>query len=355
VLNDTREFVRDCWYVAGWDYEFGTSKPEQRELLGEAIVLFRKQDGTLAALEDRCVHRHAPLSLGKIEGDHIRCWYHGLRFTSDGKCVEIPGQDTIPPGACVRAYPVVERGGWAWVWMGEAVDANPDLIPPAIGFDNPNWVLKSGQLDYDAPQAYINDNLLDLSHLAYVHANSFGATTGWISRQPKTSVIDRGVRVERWVRDTPPLPPLPSLAKYNSIDMWASYDFLIPGVFLMYTSLHPPGTAEASDHGAPTGKPLFNNFTCQAVTPITHDRSRYFFSWGPGSEFGGEEIAQQMLDVAAMAFGEDKVMIEAQMKIIARDPARQIMPIAADKTVILFQRMMDKMRRPARLSPRAAA
>lgn len=345
-MTRTREnFVRDAWYVAGWDYEFGADKPEARSILAEPIALFRKRDGALVALADRCVHRHAPLSLGRIEGDHLRCMYHGLRFSAEGKCVEIPGQEQIPARACVRTYPVVERGSWAWVWMGEPHAADPALIPPVRGFDAPEWVLKSGQLDYDAPYHLINDNLLDLSHLAYVHANSFGATTGWSSRPPRTTNIDRGVRVERWIESAPPVPPLPSLAHHASVDLWVTYDFLVPGVFIMYTAMYDAGTALASHHGAPSGKKmLFSNFTCQAVTPMTADSSRTFFSWGPGSEFGGETIAQQMIDVATMAFREDKTIIEAQAKIIAGAPDLPMMPTAADKAVALFQRTLEHLK-----------
>lgn len=340
-------FVRNCWYVAGWDYEFDGAAPAARLLLDEPVVLYRKRDGTLVALADRCVHRQAPLSMGRIEGDDLRCLYHGLRFAADGVCVEIPGQEQIPARACVRSYPVVERGSWAWVWMGDPGAADPALIPPVRGFDDPEWVLKSGQLDYDAPYHLINDNLLDLSHLAYVHANSFGATTGWSSRPPRTTVIERGVRVQRWVEGAPPVPPLPSLAKYESVDLWVTYDFLAPGVFIMYTAMYPPGTAQAFDHGEPAGQRLFCNFTCQAVTPMTAHSSRTFFSWGPGSAFGGEEIAQQMIDVAALAFREDKTIIEAQAQIIARAPEPAPMPTAADKAVSLFQRIMEELKGPA--------
>lgn len=337
-------FVRDAWYVAGWDYEFGADQPHARSILGEPIVLFRQRDGELVALADRCVHRHAPLSLGRIEDGHLRCMYHGLRFNAAGKCVEIPGQEQIPSRACVRTYPVVERGSWAWVWMGAPHAANPALIPPVRGFDDPAWVLASGQLDYDAPYHLINDNLLDLSHLAYVHANSFGATTGWSSRPPVTTVIERGVRVERWVEGAPPVPPLPSLARHASVDLWVTYDFLVPGVFIMYTAMYPAGTAIASNHGAPNGERLFSNFTCQAVTPMTAHSSRTFFSWGPGAEFGGQEIARQMIDVATVAFKEDKTIIEAQAKIIASGSGLPMMPTAADKAVALFQRVMDQLK-----------
>ncbi len=343
------EFVRNCWYVAGWDYEFIAGDIHSRTVLGEPIALYRRGDGTLVALQDRCVHRSAPLSMGRLEGDHLRCMYHGLLFDTEGACIEIPGQAQIPAKACVRIYPVVEKGSWAWVWMGHPEQADPALIPPVRGFDAPEWVLKSGTLDYEAPYHLINDNLLDLSHLAYVHTESFGATSGWSSRPPRTTVIERGVRVERWVEGAPPIPPLPSLRGHKAIDLWVTYDFLAPGIFIMYTGTYAAGTAGLSGYGVPEAscELLFSNFTCQAVTPISASKSRTFFSWGPGSRFGGEEVARQMIDVATVAFSEDKAIIEAQARVVQSDPQLPAMPIAADKAIGLFHRVMDALRQPS--------
>ena len=96
-------FLRNGWYVAAWNREVTRERPLGRTLLGEPVVLYRRADGTPVALEDRCCHRHAPLSLGTVVGDDLRCGYHGLKFDGCGVCVEIPGQDRIPPDARIRA------------------------------------------------------------------------------------------------------------------------------------------------------------------------------------------------------------------------------------------------------------
>ena len=102
-------YLRNCRYVAAWDDEVGGEAPFRRMILGEPVVLFRDSDGRAAALEDRCRHRHLPLSLGRVVGDTVQCGYHGLQFDIAGDCVGIPGQSAIPPGASVTSYPVVER------------------------------------------------------------------------------------------------------------------------------------------------------------------------------------------------------------------------------------------------------
>ena len=199
--------IRNCWYLAGWGHEFEAGVPAQRMLVGEAVVLWRKSDGTIVAMEDRCVHRLAPLSLGTIEGDGIRCLYHGLKFAADGQCTDIPGQEKIPSTACVRTFPVVERGGWIWVWMGDPRRADPARIPGVMPLDDQDWIFKTGMIDYQCNYELINDNLLDLCHLTFVHATSFGAGEAWATSRPKIEAIPDGVRSSRWIEDTPPIPP----------------------------------------------------------------------------------------------------------------------------------------------------
>lgn len=345
--------IRNSWYVAGWSSDFA-AEPQQRFLLGDPIVLYRKTDGALVALKDRCVHRLAPLSLGRVEGDAIRCMYHGFKFAADGTCVEIPGQDMIPDRACVRSYPVVERGSWAWVWMGEPAAADPDLIAHSKSLDDPAWVLKTGQLDYEANYELINDNLLDLTHLTYVHAGSFGADEAWSRNRPRIETLPNGVRSSRWIVDSPPIPPLGRAAAHERVDIWTSYDFIIPGVFLLYTAMYAAGTAQACGDAEPgeDREILFNNFTNQAVVPINETQSRYYFSWGPGSDHGDEAVAEIMINVAKQAFLEDKIMIEAQQAIIDADPSARVMPAGADKAITIFQRLMrarDRTLSPAQM------
>ena len=117
-------YVRNCWYVAAWDHELKVGELISRTLINEPVALYRAQDGAIVGLADRCCHRLAPLSLGRIEGDDLRCMYHGLKFNRSGACIEIPGQDMIPATACVKSYPAVSRHSWIWVWMGDPARAD---------------------------------------------------------------------------------------------------------------------------------------------------------------------------------------------------------------------------------------
>lgn len=111
--------VRNAWYVAAWSREID-DKLRRFEILGEPVLLYRRTNGTVAALLDRCPHRLLPLSKGKRIGDEVQCGYHGLTFGPDGKCTRVPGQDKIPPSAFVDAYPVEERNNIIWIWIRDA-------------------------------------------------------------------------------------------------------------------------------------------------------------------------------------------------------------------------------------------
>ena len=114
-------------------------------ILNEPIVVYRKSDGAAVALQDRCCHRFAPLSMGRLEGDNLRYMSHGLKFEPSGKCIEIPGQPKIPPQACVRGYPIVDKYSVAWIWMGDPALVDEALIPEFVGVDDPRWAMKPGR------------------------------------------------------------------------------------------------------------------------------------------------------------------------------------------------------------------
>ena len=334
-------YVRNAWYVAAWEQDLAPAAPVPITILGDRIVLYRSQSGRIVALEDRCVHRLAPLSLGRCEGERLRCMYHGLLFDPDGKVVEIPGQDLIPARARVRSYPATERHSWIWIWMGDPALADEALIPPAVGFDNARYILGRGQLDYAAEARLINDNLLDFSHLSYVHAGSFGATETWARSLPKVIPLERGVRVQRWIVGEA------GMHTSEPHDRWSSYDFLVPGVLLMTGGNYPVGTAERLGFLAPDLEEAVSGvtFTSQAVTPMEARTARYFFSWGPRRDMGDAAHRDRLMAIADQAFAEDKAMIEAQQRVIDATASPRIMPTSADKGVTLFNRLVERLAR----------
>ena len=344
--------VRNAWHVACWAMDLETAKPFAITIANDPLVIFRTDGGKLVALEDRCVHRLAPLSLGRCEGESLRCMYHGFRFATDGACVEIPGQDSIPSAARVRTYRVEERQSWIWVWLGDPAKADPALIPQAVGFDDPDYILGRGQLDYAANAQLIHDNLCDFTHLAFVHSASFGANEEWARTRPKVTQLPRGIRFERWVRGQSGM-----RSAGEPVDVWSSYEYHVPGILLMPSASYAAGTADRlGDAPPPPDLPKTGvTFTSQAVTALTDTTSRYFFSWGPHRDHGDEALRDMLMGLAGMAFAEDKTMIEAQQRVIDLDPSRRPMPATFDKGVVLFQRLVERLARDETGNDQAAS
>jgi phenylpropionate dioxygenase-like ring-hydroxylating dioxygenase large terminal subunit len=336
-------YARNLWYVAAWDYDLKPNIPVGLAILGEPIVIWRNSTGILTALENRCVHRLAPLSLGRCEGENLRCMYHGIVYDRSGAVVEIPGQDQIPQLAKVRAYPIVERHSWIWIWMGDPLAADDALIPPAVGLDDPDYILGSGQLDYAAEARLINDNLLDFSHLSYVHANSFRSTEQFARERPNVTSLPQGVRVERWVTGRP-IASIRSTPPELRFDRYQRYEFLLPGVLLMTGGVFPQGTAKRLEGEAPDLSQALDGvtFTSQAVTPMTEKTSRYFFSWGPHVKHGDAGLRDTLMGIAGKAFTEDRTIIEAQQLVIDITPNPRVMPTTADRAVTIFNQILAK-------------
>ncbi len=335
-------WVTNAWYVAAWSHEVEPGRLLARTVIDEPLVLYRTAAGEIVALEDRCCHRFAPLSMGRLEGDALRCMYHGLKFAPDGSCIEIPGQKLIPHSACVRRYPAQQRGSWLWVWMGDAAAADPAAIPSTVALDDAAYRLQAGAIDYAAHYLLIDDNLLDLSHLSFAHEKTLGLDMPqWADERPAMLPLERGLRVQRWLRNHPPRGFMKKLGE--RVDVWNSYDFLFPGIFLQRTDFHPAGTAERCGGGAPDTAPLFHRVDEQAVTPVGERTSRYFFAAGARAADIDPDRVGRLFAVTETAFHEDKALIEAQQRLIDLDPARRMLPTSLDAGPTRFRRLVDDL------------
>ncbi|MGE0747250.1 MAG: Rieske 2Fe-2S domain-containing protein, partial [Rhodospirillales bacterium] len=236
-------FVRNAWYVAAMGEEVGRDILARR-ILDQPLVLYRTGDGTAVALDDCCAHRGLPLSLGRLKGDLIECGYHGLAYDRTGLCVRVPGQTAVPPGACVRGYPLVEKWGWLWIWMGEAALADEAAIPDFHWLDDPGWRALGERIPVKCDYRYLVDNLLDLSHLSFVHETSIGVAAVAEAAEVRTERFGRdGVRITRWMYDCPPPPTYTRAAGLTTnIDRWQIIDFTAPSFITIDLGGKPVGT-----------------------------------------------------------------------------------------------------------------
>lgn len=339
-------WLRNCWYVIAWDHEIPSVESGglfSRIVLGEPIVVYRRGggEGGYVAMEDRCCHRHAPLSVGRREGDCLRCGYHGLKFDPDGRCIEIPGSDRIPEQARVKTYPVVMRNRWVFVWMGEPDRADEAMLPDNFSCDSPEWINKPGYMHYDTPYLLICDNLLDFSHLSYVHEKTLGGSTEIAQATPEIEMVygggQRGIRVSRRVPDVPPPPFYQRFRRFDSnLDRWFIYDFLLPGTLLMHSGGRPVGDPPDDLSRA------VRLHSCQTLTPETPASTHYFFQQSHPANAGDASVTQSIYDSLITAFNEDRDMIRAQARIVGMDPDRPMLPLKMDAALVRFRRLLKE-------------
>lgn len=332
-------FIANCWYVAAWDHELTTDGLAARRVCDVPLVMWRDAAGEPVALEDRCCHRGAPLSLGRREGDCVRCMYHGLKFDSAGTCVEVPGMATVPAKARVRRLPCVQRHRWVWVWPGDPALADPALIPDARWLDEPGWACTPpGYMHYDVGAQLIHDNLLDFSHLAYVHQGTLGGSEEYAQLKPEIERIPRGLRITRWQFDIEPAPFVAKVKRYpGNVDRWNIYDFVLPGVLIMHSGFAPTGTGASEGHL----EDAVQFRSCQAVTPETANSAHYFFAQPRNFAHDDAAVDRSLHDSLVAAFEEDRAIITAQSRAFAPGTGFTPLPLWMDSALVQFRRMVD--------------
>ena len=320
-------FLRNSWYVAAWDREVSRN-PLARVLLGEPVVLYRKEDGTPVALEDRCCHRHLPLSKGKLEADRLRCGYHGLVFDADGRCVEIPGQASIPPQARVRSYPTLERFRWVWIWMGDPAKADPERIPNWWWAGHPQWAFsRPDPIHVRCNYQLISDNVLDVTHLAYVHATSIGASS--ITEFPAAVEKEKHlVRLTRWIRNRPPPPLYREAGGFEgNVDRWQIVE-------------HVPPCFSVNFAGCEDGAKRIDLMALSAPTPETERSSHYFFGFVRNFKLDDAAVDRVFEVELVNVFKEDIPVLEAQQRMLDLVPGAPQIDIAVDAAPLAARRIL---------------
>jgi len=302
-------FLCNCWYFAAWADELGEGTPLPRRIIGEAI-LFWRHGRALHAVADSCPHRLAPLHMGQIEGETIRCGYHGLEFSgATGRCTLNP-HGAITGALTIRAYPCVERHGIIWVWTGEAERADPTAIPDMGFIDRAaEHAFSKGYMHTAANHKLLEDNILDLSHADYLHPHTLG---GGSITKTRAHVEERGDTVfVQWLSSGEPAIPIfrcempdPDMAT----DMWTEVLWHPDGVMLLRVGATPEG--KPREDGVDT-------WNAHIMTPETEGTTHYFYC--NSRTYRTDDAAFN----AAMAAGlrqafetEDKPMIEAQQRAL---------------------------------------
>lgn len=277
--SGTPHWARQHWYVAATAGELGR-RPLARTICGRHVVLFRREDDSAVALDDRCPHRGYPLSAGALVGDELQCGYHGLRFDGCGTCVSAPGQDRVPSRANVAALPVIERGPWVWLWLGEPGAADATQLPAMAWLDDARWATVHGVEPLAARASLLIDNLLDLSHETFLHAGYIG--TPEVAETPITTRVDGTVvHVSRHMSavECPPF-YAKSTGLTTPIDRWQDIEYHAPGCYLLHVRVAPAGSQPAENGADPDAAHVEVMY---AITPVDEHNTLDF--WAVSRDF----------------------------------------------------------------------
>ncbi|MBT6099142.1 MAG: aromatic ring-hydroxylating dioxygenase subunit alpha [Marinovum sp.] len=333
-------FLKNSWYVAGWSKDYQKELRAQM-LLGERIVFYRRLDGLPVALEDACPHRKLPLSQGLLQENRVVCGYHGLTFDCTGACVEAPTQrGNIPKRAVVKSYPVVDRYRLLWIWMGDPKKANPDDIFEIENFDNPEWgYTDGGVLPIECNYLWVVDNLLDPSHVAWVHVTSF-AGSGTDDQPLDLEKTENGVIVSRWIYDQPPSPYYKDLVKFEgNCDRKQHYEMCIPGIALNKSVYTPPGTGGPNK---PEVDKTYVNISYNFMTPVDERNTMYIWFQHRNTDPDDKSISEKMNAGARVAFLEDKDILEA-VQIGIEDMDTPNIDLGLDAGAKLFRLKLQRL------------
>ena len=338
----SKAFLKNAWYAAAWSYEVKKELFE-RTIIGESILFYRKENNQAVAINNACPHRYSPLHLGTLIGDVVECKYHGLRYDGTGRCVHNPhGAGRIPEKMCTRAYPLEEVHGMLWIWMGDPALADPATIPDFSCHTNPDYPSVQGMIEMHGNYELITDNLMDLSHVEFLHKGILGSDA---IKRGEHELLQDGTSVwsNRWCPDGLAPPAWDHMFKdYGKpVDHWLYMRWDAPAHMLLDVGI------------TPTGRPRDEGIWMYGTDILTpkNETSTYYY-WGVARSHDKDSTEMDKIWTGAIetAFGtQDKPMIEAQQGMLESlgvtdldevDPV--LLPM--DSATVRCRRIMDKLR-----------
>ncbi len=351
AANHPANYPLQHWWVAASSSELGEAQLLPRRLLGCDVLLYRRRDGTPVALEDRCVHRGLPLSRGWLEGDDVVCGYHGFRYASHGACIRVPTQAQIPPRATVRAFPVVEKPPFVWIWTGDPARADVAKVPVYPWLNDARWVYAMDHLRINCNYMALKENVLDLTHFAYAHRSSFEMDDDY-GAPPRCS-NEHGRVTFRQDYLNKPLPPFYGdhcgLGR-KPVDRYDEGTCFSPAehVFTARIVNRDPAPGEREEYFV-----RFHHMT----TPESPSAHHYW--WVMARDHGlGDDARAWMTAVITAGFEEDRVILEAIQQRLddCEDPSRlREVSVLADTAGLQARRQLEALLARERANPPPSA
>lgn len=329
IHTSRQQFLKNFWYVVGLSNEL-RSKPIGVKALGMNLLLFRDRSGLAHALDDICPHRGAPLHDGWLDQHGcIVCPYHGWAFDQEGVLRDVPAAVTnqeFPQRKMLETYIVKELGGFVWLFHGDNSAPKPP-IPDIPELHDPKWRPAYGSIDFDCNHFSVFENAIDMAHIHYLHAGSFGNQNKPQIKDMKCSTEDLKV-TGTFSLHNKPANPLWNFSKIAQVNVTATA--FLPSTSMISFTL---------------GRGLsFTTFV--NTTPIDHNRSCNRFALIRRLDvdpIGSKIFNSKYLDIFATAamikiLTEDKSMVER----LNPSQINQEISVKADMLQILFRRLRSQ-------------
>ncbi len=331
-------FAKNQWYAAAWLTEI-EDKPFARRILDQPLVFFRQANGAVAALTDRCPHRLVPLSLGVVVDGNIRCGYHGMQFNGSGQCVHIPAQTLIPPKARTPSFPVCERYGLAWVWMGDPALADDAKVPVLEGYGQPGWEVMDGGYQHH-PSNYLNivENLMDPSHTTFVHKQTIADPAA--EEEPvQTERSDTHVVAYKWMRNSPASQNDRRIHDWGDqlVDRGQFFYFFPPSVSRVDITVRP---AEADKGGA---GPHLQTHSYKFLTPEGPNATHFFWLHVRNYKLGDQAWGERLRGILDFTYLEDRDIEMAMQRSQEETGVRSFAALELDRAPMMAVKMIQKL------------
>lgn len=303
LADHATPFVRNEWYVAALSTEVGSAMMD-RKILGVGVLLYRRLDGGIAAMRNRCPHRSFPLSHGRLDGETVVCGYHGIAFGPDGRCLAVPSQDKVSANLDNKVYPVIERPPFIWIWMGDPARADPAYIPQHSWLTAPDHAALSGYMHCRTNYVRLHENVLDLTHFPYVHGEALG-DQAFIAAPFEIKRSDTTVAITRELKGAV-VNPLSGRIIGNSghlCDRKSEGWFLTPGFHIAHASI-------VDLEGGVGGQTEFGLKVIHCFTPESAHSTHYFFANARDYRIDDQALTIAFEETTRATFLQDEEALE---------------------------------------------
>lgn len=329
--------VKNCWYVAALAHEV-TRELFSRRFLGIEVALYRTEAGEPIAMRNRCPHRSFPLAKGALNGDNLRCGYHGMEFAPSGRCVNLPSMINVPTNAAVRTYDIVERGPLLWIWMGDPDLADPALIPETPWLESSEWKTVNDQFHMKSDYVSMHENLLDQTHFPFLHPGAIG-TPEYARSKLEARVEDDKVIIERQLLNSPPPGVYAGPTKLGGIPVnrFSTAMFVSPAMHVAFARI-----VDITKHHGSEETYRFN--ISHIFTPETNGSIHYWWFCSRDFDLQNKETDKHLYESSQKAYTEDVDALEWILEVVNNDPEKQFdLNFAPDRPGLMMRRILHDL------------